>query len=131
MEGWPDYYPPICPPSQAEEISGEVYRFTESENPSEKDFTPFKILHPLQKWENKKKECESCGLSVLRTHEDCAAMRRKIPSFKKKFISVANLSQNHGKIKNTPSERTIDHHFTWWVPVSVLEPWKLFRVAAD
>lgn len=131
MEGWSTYYPPDCPPLQADDISGEVYRFTKTQNPTENDFKPLKILCPNQIWSNQKKECESCGLSVLRTREDCIDMRRKVPSFKKKFISVANLSPSHGKIKNTPSERTIEHHFTWWIPVSVLEPWKLFQVTGE
>lgn len=111
MYSWPSHYPESCPPPEATDLIGVVYRFINGANPSEKDFKSHYERQPGENWGNK--ACEARGLSVLRTPEDCGEMRKAVPALRKKSIAIANIEQSVGVIKVTPSN-SCENHCTWW-----------------
>ena len=58
-------------------------------------------------------ECNARGLSVLRTYEDCQAIRAAVPAFRKRRLVVGDINVSVGLIARTPS-RNCGNHSTWW-----------------
>jgi hypothetical protein len=108
---WPSHFPAQCPPAQAAEVSGSIYRFINGRAPLSKDFLSHYERDPGKEWGNT--ECNARGLSVLRSIEDCAQMRKGVPAMRKKRIAVGTLSGGVGLIAKTPSN-TCEGHCTWW-----------------
>jgi hypothetical protein len=78
-----------------------------------KDFLSYKELNPSKSYEGK--ECQSCGLSVFRTQEDCLKAKAIIPALRKKHVATADLRDPVGLLAATPSYNASNHH-TWWIP---------------
>lgn len=110
MYVWPTHFPTQCPPVQATQLLGIVYRFINGRSPTEWDFLSHYERKPANSWPD---PCKARGLSVVRTIEDCAIMREGVPALRKKRIAAANISTHIGMIANTPSV-SCQGHCTWW-----------------
>jgi hypothetical protein len=109
---FPDWFPKGCPPSDAEDATGTIYRFVRSANPIQPD--EFKSYHETGEVPNGP-ACERCGLSVFRKIEE---LRRMLRHLWNKYpgrtygphVVKRELTASDGKIKQT---RGHGHH-TWW-----------------
>lgn len=108
---WPAHYPEMCPPGDAENVAGMVYRFTSKTIPKFSDFISYYELKPDKDWGDK--ACQARGLSVYTTEEDCRAARAAVPALKKKKLCVAELPAEAGVIALTPSKNTTNHKTFW------------------
>lgn len=123
MNSWPNHYPEACPPIEAEEVSGKVYRFTNRNNPKHKDFQSH-----YEQWQGRdwgSKACDARGLSVFSCLEDCDAAAAAVPALRKKKICVAKLPTSSGVLAETPSRNT-NNHKTLWPLLSAQELADLF-----
>jgi len=108
---WPDHYPEKCPPDDAENVSGVVYRFTNRTNPKHRDFLSYYELKPAKDWG--KKACQARGLSVYTSEEDCKTAISLVPALKKKKLCIAELGSESGVIAPTPSKNNYNHKTLW------------------
>lgn len=123
MYSWPTHFPDQCPPSEASEISGIVFRLISKEDPIEFDFQSHYERAPSGNWPGM--ECASRGLSVFKSYEDCKVLQDAVPALRKKFIANATLGAGAGLIKETPS-RNCNGHCTWWRSITAEEARALF-----
>lgn len=109
---WPSFFPPQCPPSEAEDASSEVFRLVSSNPPSVSDFESWAQRHP-RKWMG---DCKASGLSVFTAKSDALRLTRRIPGIlgPGALIASATLSPDAGKLMPTP--RDGNSHHTWWAP---------------
>jgi len=101
-------FPPGCPPEDAEDAAGIVYRIVKM-NPPESD--AFKTHAELGKMPHAC-PCLRHGLSTLRSYEDACHQRDLFPRLGK-LIFAGELQPEHGKTKLTPAK--LPTHTTWWV----------------
>ena len=109
---FPEWFPQGCPPADAEDASGTIYRFVRRGNPIEPQ--EFLSYHETGEAPNGS-PCERCGLSVFRKIED---LRRTLRHLWRNYprrtygshVVKRELSASDGKIKPT---RGPGHH-TWW-----------------
>ena len=120
---WPDHYPEKCPPDDAEDVSGVVYRFTNRINPKHRDFLSYYELKPDEDWG--KKACQARGLSIYTSEEDCKAAVSLVPALRKKKLCIAKLGSEFGVIAPTPSKNNYNHK-TLWPLVSAQELAEMF-----
>ncbi|MDD5214773.1 MAG: hypothetical protein PHQ03_04425 [Methylococcales bacterium] len=118
MSDFPEYYPEKCPPSQAKDVEGEIFRFTTRNTPHHRDFLSHYELGIGE-------GCQAMGLSVFLSIEACEEMKDKVPAMRKKKIASADLNSKHGRFAHTPSTNS-KRHMTWWVSSNLKEPWTLF-----
>jgi len=109
---FPNHFPDDCPSDSVQDANGIVFRFVRNEPPNASDFASIVVEG---KPYDPEKECQACGLSVLRTEEDVAEARKLCPWFKKRKVAKARLSADWGKLAATESLNIPNHH-TWWVP---------------
>lgn len=110
-----------CPPEDSEQFNGDLYRFSRKNNEiSEKDFTTCLNNRFIEKYaEDHKMICQGGAYSSYLTLEDAefnlTEMKKNSPGIKKKFKGIFKVPINHtdGKIRATPSNRTINH-YSWW-----------------
>lgn len=120
-------FPPNCPPREAEEASGEVYRLVDSNPPVAKDFRSWYELKPEKTYEDQAKECQAHGLSVYTQKSSIFSLFNRIPRLrKKKKVALGKLTPDLGVMLNTPSSED-DLHHTLWVAIGK-EPWTVFQV---
>lgn len=112
MVNWPSFFPPQCPPLEAEDASTEVFRLVSSDPPSPSDFESWAQRNP-QKWMG---NCKASGLSVFTIKSDALRLVRRVPGMLApgELIATANLSPEAGKLMHTPREG--NSHHTWWAP---------------
>jgi hypothetical protein len=110
---WPIFYPENCPPSDAEDAEGIIFRLMQSIPPTENDLKAHVQLHPDQDFGTK--HCQACGLSVYRSFYDAVRLQNRIPAYRAMRIAKADLSPREGKLLHTPSRPGASHH-TWWIP---------------
>jgi hypothetical protein len=120
---WPDYFPPDCPPAEAQLASGQVYRLIKAENPTSQDFKSYREIYPTRKFDMP--ECIVCGLSVYRDVGDITRLKARVPAMRKLQTATGELDASLGKILHT-SGREKSHH-TWWVAMGA-KPWLVFNV---
>jgi hypothetical protein len=120
-----DHLPANCPPPDADFSVMTVYCLL-SDPPTEKDF--------LSLWERDPKRvtdpklvCQSSGFSVFTDVIGAQLAQGISRSLRKKKLAKGRLSENSGKIKNTPSQNTGDTHHTWWLNRDI-DPCSLFKV---
>ncbi len=77
---WPGYFPENCPPDDASEASGIVYRFVSHNPPDERDFRSQYILK--QRDEHDEHPCAAYSISVLRNIDDVPKMQKKTRAVK-------------------------------------------------
>jgi hypothetical protein len=106
---FPDDWPQGCPPADAADANGEVFRIVKADPLSATDFRSYHEMgiargDPVLR----------CGLSVFRLRSDAEHVSRMFPNLGK-VIARATLRPEHGKVKQTgrPS------HTTWWPYVGV------------
>jgi len=124
---WPAYYPEECPPDDAADPDGEFYRFVKCDPPGAIDFLSNRELHPGMTYSDSAVECRSCALSMIRDLSDVISMQQMVPGFRKRSVAIGTLQSEDGRIAHTPSQRCPSHH-SWWIPETISEPWRLFRV---
>ncbi len=111
MPAWPEHYPSNCPPESSVPPSGEVFRFTNRKTPKDKDFFSYYLLKPGHNWGAD--ACNSRGLTVYTSEEDCIAAAAAVPALKKKHMAKATLPINSGEIAATHSNNTKNHKTFW------------------
>lgn len=109
---WPAFYPPDCPPKDANEFSGSFFRFVENDPPNGSDFLPMIIQNPNKKYTPL---CKACGISLFKNETDLNILMRRIPAYRNKKIAHGTLNQNCGRGKHTPNQ-FYQSHYTWWIP---------------
>lgn len=124
---WPDYFPDNCPPDNAREASGEVYRLVDNNPPTPEDFQSWREQHPNEQCPKSVTECQASGLSVFTSMDDVNMARQKVKRLRKKKIAHSNLTSDLGRILHTPSQNTGESHHTWWLPIGA-QPWTVCRV---
>ena len=115
---WPLFFPKKCPPSEAKDASGEVFRLVYSAPGSVSDFESYAQMRPSEYMGN----CEASGLSVFTAKSDALRMVRRVQALAKQgkpvlagdLVASANLSPEAGKLMHTP--RNGNSHHTWWAP---------------
>jgi len=123
---FPAHFPNGCPPDTVEDAQGEVFRFVRRNDPPVA--ANFVSNVAGSKWYDPAKECQACGLSVLRTEQDVREARRVSPWAKKQKVAKARLSPDWGKLAPTESTLIPNHH-TWWVSEGK-QPERIFVVVA-
>jgi hypothetical protein len=103
---FPSDWPPGCPPEDAVDADGPVYRLVKS-NPATPD--DMQSHHEKQTMLNHP-ACLRCGLSVFRTRGDAEHQHAAYPKLGK-FVASGTLRPEHGKVKQTGRPT----HTTWWV----------------
>lgn len=120
---FPTDWPDNCPPLDAEDADGIVFRLVKNDPPQEKDLESHHESGRLPK----APPCLRCGLSVFRELRDAAHQRHLLPKLGK-WIARAALQAEHGKIKPTPTK--IPTHATWWAYDGVQRS-QLFAVVTE
>lgn len=121
---FPSDWPEDCPPANAPDADGDIYRLVRRNPPSDTDFLTF---HELGK-APKAPPCLRCGLSVLPTLRDAQHQRALFPRLGA-HIAAARLTHSHGKLLHTPSQNN-EAHTTWW-PYMGLQRGQLFAVVEE
>jgi hypothetical protein len=104
---FPSDWPGDCPPQDAVDADGIVYRIVNNNPPQDKDLE----CHFESGRLPKAPPCLRCGLSVFRDLTDAAHQRHLLPKLGK-WIAQATLAANHGKAKLTNGKQP--SHTTWW-----------------
>src|SRR5260370_39057749 len=75
---WPAFFPPDCPPPDAEAVTRQVLRFVDHDPPQAEDF-----LSLLQSGRSvpQNKRCEAAGLSVFTDEAGIVSQRRRFKGF--------------------------------------------------
>lgn len=103
---FPDTWPSDCPPQDAVDAEGEVFRILDHDPPAAEDFlTSFETgAFPTRP------ACLRCGLSVHRILADAFHTKTKYPKLGRR-IAKGMLTKECGKAKQTGQ----GSHTTWWV----------------
>lgn len=119
---WPAHFPSCCPPTDARDLQGKVYRLVATDPPTAAD-----MLSALERGAfPKKDQCQRAALSCALTVEDLAAIRNNVPKLRDQMIAFASLSAADGKIKQTGRPG----HYSMWLCASTLQnSANLFKVA--
>lgn len=120
---FPDAWPAACPPHDAVDAEGEVFRIVGHDPPVCEDMASHFETGRLQK----APACLRCGLSVFREVRDAAHQRSLLPKLGK-YIVRATLTTEHGKTKLTTGKQPT--HTTWWAYEGVNRP-SLFSVIPE
>lgn len=102
---FPDDWPANCPPDDAADAEGDVFRLVKSDQPTAEDF---KTFHELGTRINAP-ACLRCGLSVFRNKADVEHLHQAYPKLGK-FIARGTLKPEHGRTRATGRPT----HTTWW-----------------
>lgn len=121
---WKKHLPQNCPPDDAVETQGIVYRLVKQRSITPEDFLSYRELNPDKLYDLS--ECIVGGISIYTELEGVQKLQSKVPAMKKRKIAKGFLQPQHGKMKNTPSE-THPSHNTWWIPLDE-KPWEVFNV---
>ena len=104
---FPTDWPTNCPPGDALDAVGEVFRIVKHEPPQDEDLASHHEMGKLLK----APACLRCGLSVFRGMGDAVHQRQLIPKLGN-LIVHAQLQPAHGKTKLTVGKQPT--HTTWW-----------------
>lgn len=105
---FPSTWPENCPPDDAREAGGVVFRLVKHDPPIAEDLATHGETNRLPK----APACLRCGLSVFREVGDAVHQRLLLPKLGD-FIARADLKPEHGKTKLTEGRQPT--HTTWWV----------------
>jgi hypothetical protein len=108
---WPAFFPPDCPPPDAEAVTRQVLRFVEHDPPQAEDF--ISLLQSGRSVPHDKR-CEAAGLSAFTDEADIASQRRRFKGFRRRSVARGELLAEHGATKPTPRPN-FQSHVTWWV----------------
>lgn len=110
---FPTDWPENCPPQDAEDAHGNVYRVVKLDPVGADDF---RTQHETGRMPNAP-ACLRCGLSVFQDLESAQHQHDLFPKLGG-FIAKGRLESKHGKIKRTPTSRA-PRHTTWWCCIDV------------
>ena len=102
------FCPENCPPNDAGEALGKIFRFVQGSPPRRED---------MRSWAEEGRspgqgsECQRCALSVLVDEDDVPKARKVVPLFRKWKVAVAELVPGQGKLKQTGNNEW--HHSLW------------------
>jgi hypothetical protein len=103
---FPRDWPPGCPPEDAQDAWGEIYRLVKSNPPAIRDLE----THHERGTRRKDPACLRCGLSVFRSRADAEHQSRVFPKLGS-IIAMGALQPRHGKTKPTGKPT----HTAWWI----------------
>lgn len=109
---WPAHFPPCCPPSDAQALSGVVYMLVGSSPPTPKDMECAMDRGSFRG----KPECLRASLSCARDPEHLRQLRANAPRLAKHLVAAAKLRAEHGKIKQTGAAA----HYSMWLRAKYL-----------
>lgn len=104
---FPSDWPADCPPADADDASGVVFRLVKGDPPTAGDF----VTHFESGRLPNAPACLRCGLSVFRELQDAVHLRRLFPRLGS-MIAQGTLQSSHGKTKLTSGQQPT--HTTWW-----------------
>lgn len=104
---FPADWPSNCPPADAVDADGVVFRIVKNDPPLAADFATHRETGRLKT----APECLRCGLSVFRDLCDAVHQRLLLPKLGP-WIAQATLASNHGKTKSTAGQQPT--HTTFW-----------------
>jgi hypothetical protein len=117
---FPSDWPDDCPPADAVDAEGCVYRIVKHDVPKDEDFQSH---HETGRLRNAH-PCLRCGLSVFRDIQDAIHQKQLFPKLGE-WIARGALKAEHGMTKVTPTR--LPTHTTWW-PYSGVQRKSLFAV---
>lgn len=106
MSEWPDFFPENCPPEDAGDVDGAVYRFVKKKDPRPADF----VSHLERGLRPEMPECLRAGLSCSIDLEHMKQVKESVPYRKRQTIAACSMKPEHGKIKQTLKP---PHHTLW------------------
>lgn len=121
--GFPVNWPADCPPNDAVDAEGIVFRIVKIEPVTADDMASHHETGKLLK----APACLRCGLSVFREIQDAFHQRQLIPKLGK-LVAKATLQASHGKTKLTDGKQPT--HTTWW-PYEGIDRASLFAAVAE
>jgi hypothetical protein len=127
---FPSYFPPGCPPADAEPADGVVYRVTKNDPPLSEDFLSIHEIGRQPKYGLRKKhQCQRLALSVYRTLTDVMRHLEMFPATGT-LIAVGVLDASCGKTKPTPAKER-PTHTSWWCfeGIERSKSFKIYEVA--
>lgn len=132
--GWDDW-PQGCPPPEADDASGVVYRVVRNSPPRPADFLPrIKDIPALTSKMSGGQLVRAWGVSVydsyegatkLRDQNDLKAVQDVVPGTRTWRVAKGTLVPAFGKMKATPKNG--DTHRDWWKP-EASDPSGAFKV---
>lgn len=118
---YPDFFPPDCPPSEAELRSMFIYRYTNNNPPKESDF---QSAYELGKY-LRSLSVQKYGISVNSCLDDARNAIGLVPALREyNFIAGGDASPEDGPLEYTP-HKNISKHMTWYLFKNV-NPYKKF-----
>lgn len=105
---FPTDWPANCPPADAVDASGVVFRLVKNDPPQPSDFETHAETGRMPKAD----PCLRCGLSVFRNPQDAFHCRQILPKLGDKIVK-GELAASDGKTKQTKGRQPT--HSTWWV----------------
>lgn len=123
---WPAHLPNNCPPLDAQNTLGTVYRLIAHSSPHPDDFRSWREDHMDQPLPQNLTECQAGGLSVFKDDADAHRTIKRIPRFRKSKLALGVLTPDLGKLLHTPAKSGPSHH-TWWIPMNT-KPWTVFQI---
>lgn len=104
---FPKHWPSDCPPLDAVDAQGSVFRIVNNDPPVSSDLASHLETGKLPN----APPCLRCGLSVFREIRDAVHQRLLIPKLGR-WIAKGTLETEHGKTKLTAGKQPT--HTTWW-----------------
>jgi hypothetical protein len=104
---FPETWPANCPPPDAVDASGKVFRVVRNDPPVADDLASHSETGKLLN----APACLRCGLSTFRDFRDAVHQRLLLPKLGD-WIAHATLAEEHGKTKLTSGKQPT--HTTWW-----------------
>src|SRR5689334_8667524 len=109
---FPAGWPTGCPPSDAQEASGTVYRLLKTDQPTCGDFETWFEKGQQPQYPNPTALCQACAVSVSSSIEDLRQRMARQPDVWK-HIAVGVLDAGCGVMKPTPCKQD-RFHCSWW-----------------
>lgn len=104
---FPNTWPDGCPPDDAVDAEGDVFRIVNNDPPLADDLASHLETGKLPK----AVPCLRCGLSVFREVRDAMHQRLLIPKLGR-WVAKGTLKAEHGRTKLTTGKQPT--HTTWW-----------------
>lgn len=105
----PDF-PPACPPVDAEDVAGTIYRAVPGTPVGGEHFVSWVRE---QRPNAKPDDCRHWGLSVWTSLEAVNHARRINAHIRSQFVAAGELAAGDGVIKATPTKPQPQHHTLW------------------
>lgn len=102
---FPDYFPSCCPPENAIDANGAVFRVVKNEDLTSDDF----LSHHELETAITANPCSRCGVSVFNSFQKALHLQRMRPTLGN-AIAEGNLNPSAGKMLLTIKSGHID----WW-----------------